>query len=108
MFTLEGLGLGSLLPISVQERNQSSSPYPSLSLTIMAYLHCRTETRIVIRVSIFVQNGHSSNWGSRSGSKSESASVQWDQFLYSTVQPSGLELKSELVTKSMSGNVNKP
>ena len=31
------------------------------------------------------KNGYSNNWGSGSGFESESESMQWEQFLYSTM-----------------------
>ena len=36
------------------------------------------------------KKGFSSDWGSGSGSESKSEPVQWEQFLYGTMLPSGL------------------
>ena len=53
---------------------------------IVAYLHCWTLTRIPIWVRISIPKmGTVANWGS--GSESESEFMQWEQFLYSTMNP---------------------
>ena len=61
---------------------------------------------------IHLKIGYCNDWRSGSGSESESKSMQWEEFLYSTMKPSDLESESESVSesvsKSVSGNVNKP
>ena len=71
----------------------------------MMYLHCRAQTQIP---GYPCQKWDNDNWVSGSESQSESESVQWEQFLYSAMQPSDSESESGWVIEFVFRNVNKP
>ena len=70
----------------------------------MAYLHCRTWTRIPIRVWISVSKMGTVVIGDPSPDRDRSP-FNVKHVLHSTMLPSGLESRSESVPESVSGNI---